>query len=184
MVRHNITATLFNKPTHFSLSMPMFFQAFGKDVREDLIDHFKSYDGKWNPVTKMWDFPPISKIPVFKVLTAFNIRTTMPPMAETEAAEKERKIREALEQQKSLVVAPKPTELVVAPPRKVLVQVPVELVGPENPAVKRMIESAYSRLEQEFYKLHMETGVCKTKMREILSRAVPAVPSPIFQKQA
>lgn len=184
MFRPNLTATLFNKPTHFSLSIPMFFQGLAKDVREDLIDHFKSHEGKWNPISKTWDFPPSSKVPLFKVLSAFNIRVTMPPMAETEAAEKDRKLREALDKQKSLVVAPKPAELIVEPPRKVLVQVPETLIGPEHPAVKRMIESAYARLEQEFYKLHMETGVCKTKMREILSRAVPAVPSPIFQKQA
>lgn len=166
-MNHNITATFFNKPTHFSVSMPMFFQQMSKDTREDLIDHFKSYDGRWNPITKMWDFPPSSKVPVHKLMTVFGVRTTMPPMAEVVAAEKTRQI-----------VAPVP--VVVAEPRKVMVQVPVNLIGPENPAVIRMMEHTYARLEQEFYKLHMETGVCKTRMREILSRAVPAVPSPIF----
>jgi len=155
-MKHAITATLFNRSSHFSVSLPMFFQYLGKDVRDDLIEHFKSYSGSWNPVIKMWDFPPSSKIAIFKLLQAFNVKITAPPMSEQEAAEKERS-RLLLE------------------PRKIIVQVPVDLSGPNNPAIRQVLERQYAKLEEEFRKLHMQTGVCKTKMREILQKCVPAM---------
>jgi hypothetical protein len=35
----------------------------------------------------------------------------------------------------------------------------VDLVGPTNPAVQKILQTQYAKLEAEFRKLHMETGV-------------------------
>lgn len=157
MFRPKVSARIFNHHNHFSLSMPMFFQVLGRDIREDLIEHFKDHGGKWNAVTKMWDFAPYSKIAIFKILQGFNIEMTMPGLAEAEQQEKAR-------------------QAIIAEPTRVLVQVPVDLVGPSDPAVRQILERNFARLEAEFRRLHLETGVCKTKMREILQSAVPKMP--------
>lgn len=162
MFNLKVSARVFNSKNHYSLSIPMFFQVLRKDIREDLIEHFKDHNGKWNPVTKMWDFEPHTKLVIFKILQGFNIQMTMPGMAEAEAQEKSR-------------------EPIIAAPTRTLVQVPVQLIGPSDPQVIQVLQRQYERLTAEFRKLHEETGVCKTKMRELLQNAVPAMAPIVFK---
>lgn len=145
---------------HFCVVVPFFYQ-MRKDLRDDLVEHMKDNGGRWSPVMKGWEFPSSSKVPIFKILQSFNIRVVMPGMSEAENQEKKLAIQRA----ENLIVKAEPT--------KILAQVPVDLVGPNNPAVLRVLQTQYSRLEAEFKRLHQETGVCKTKMREILQNCVP-----------
>jgi hypothetical protein len=156
MFKPVVTARIFNHSNHFSLSLPLFFQVLSRDIRDDLLEHFKDHKGRWNPATKMWDFEPHAKIAIFNILKGFNIQMTMPGLAEAEQLEKLR-------------------GNTLVEPARVLVQVPVDLVGPTNPAVQKILQTQYAKLEAEFRKLHMETGVCKTKMREILQNSVPSM---------
>lgn len=170
MFKAAITAKIQDHKNHFSVSMPNFFSVMNRDEREDLIEHFKDHGGAWNAAAKTWDFIHDCKVPVFRVLQAFNVRVTVASDASPTPT------------RTNDIIVPPPSP--IEAPRRVLVAVPVQLVGPDNPAVQRILESTYARLEQEFLKLHMETGVCKTKMRELLSRAVPAVINPLFTKVA
>lgn len=150
---------------YVAITIPTFFQTMQRSDREDLIGYFHTCEGKFDDKAKSWVFP-LSVLPKLPgVLKTFEIPLVSQREYHTTVT-------------KPVVAAP-----VIVEPRKTLVQVPATLiVGPNDPAVQRILESTYSRLEQEFLKLHMETGVCKTKMREILSRAVPAVENPLFAK--
>lgn len=149
----------------FSIAIPSFFSTMQRLEREDLLSEFRSSKGRFDDSTKSWIFPS-------------EVLTKMPTLLKSYEIDL---VSQRTQQTKTLVERPVTT--IIVEPRKTLVQMPVTLVvGPSDPAVQRILESTYARLEQEFLKLHMETGVCKTKMREILSRAVPAVENPLFAK--
>lgn len=164
----NITATLTNHPNGFSISMPAFFHAVSKEDREDLIAHFLSASGTWNAGNKTWDFPSNQKVPVFNLLKVFGVRLTIHTTMEN--------LRNPKFEYPSLMKAPEPVIIEKVIERPVQIQVPRSyVIGPQDPAVRRIIETNYLRVQNELLKLHIETGINKTKMRELLSKAVPAM---------
>lgn len=148
-------------PRSFGLTIPSLFSSFSRLDREDILEYFKENEGKWEVGTTQWVFPyrVLAKIP--GILQTFGIGLVSQRTAPIATA---------------IQLIQKPIAPVIEEPKKVIVQVPEKLVvGPNDPAVQRILETTYARLEAEFRRLHLETGVTKTKMREILSKSVPAV---------
>lgn len=156
MFNMQIKARMDVHPNHFTLTIPSFWHTVSRDVREDLLEHFHEFGGKWDGLAKNWKFDVSAKTPIFKLLQALNVEVLMPSVAEAEK----------LEGRKALILTP---------PKKIMVQVPTDIVSQNTLAVRQVLERQYNRLEAEFKKLHMETGVCKTKMREILMSSVPSI---------
>lgn len=165
-----ISCTLLSFPEHFSVQIPQVMK-LDKESRDDMQDYFKDFGGQWNITTKRWLFPIDKKSEVEKILSTFNVKPVPMTMSDMEKHMRDEKV---------IIIQPEP---VIEKPRRVLVQVP-KLITSENPAVIAIVEAQERKLEEMFRKAWEDTGVNKTRMREILSRAVPAMmPSILVPKR-
>lgn len=164
-----LSATVLNFPEHFSVQIPQILK-LDKESRDDMQDYFKDFGGQWSATTKRWLFPLDKKVEVEKILGVYNVRPIPMSMKDMETHMRDEKV---------IIIHPEP---VIEKPRPVMVQVP-KLITAENPSVIAIIEAQERKLEEMFRKAWEDTGVNKTRMREILSRAVPAMPSLIGPKR-
>lgn len=178
--------------------MPMFWQRAPKDIRDDLLDTFRSLGGEFVPTSGSWCFAMAKRSELLSCLAFFKVDANVaenlsvtPGMIQAPSLSPIIPANPGIFSRPSGIQAQTNLSMILPLPsgnishgqqrkvisplgdKKIIVSVPADIHGPRT--MQRVVATQIAKLETEFLRLHKETGLNKTQMREILSHAVPGI---------